>query len=255
MLAATFSAAAHVGVVLLVVTATPAPPPPFEPPSMTVALVDLPRPPPPRLSTPPDEPPTPVKAPAEAPKVQPAKASPKPAAASRRPVVARPSAPATQEIILPVGDRRTEGEGAAANGPPGPSEGQIAGATTAESGGSGGGACNMARRLQTALRKDPDVRRVVTAAHHEAGPAIRALWVWNGDWIRSHGQDGAGLAALRETILWEVGFAPAACRAERMQGLVLITLADGPGAPRVALGGGSWRWSDLLSLRAGRGGG
>jgi hypothetical protein len=31
-----------------------------------------------------------------------------------------------------------------------------------------------------------------------------------------------------------------------MRGLVLITFADAPGAPRLALGTGAWRWSDLL---------
>jgi hypothetical protein len=45
-------------------------------------------------------------------------------------------------------------------------------------------------------------------------------------------------------MMWEVAFAPAACRAQSVRGMVLITLADGGG--RVAFGDGSWRWSDLL---------
>lgn len=69
--------------------------------------------------------------------------------------------------------------------------------------------------------------------------------------LGSPGQDGAGLASLREVIQWEVGFAPPACRKEAVHGLVLISLADGPGAARLVLGGGAWRWSDLLGLRRG----
>jgi hypothetical protein len=32
---------------------------------------------------------------------------------------------------------------------------------------------------------------------------------------------------------------------------VLLSLNDGPGAARVALGSGEWRWSDLLFSRSG----
>ena len=135
----------------------------------------------------------------------------------------------------------------------GPGEAELAGAATAGSGGggSGGGDCNMTRRLQAALRRDPQVQAVVADAHRASGAAARPLWIWNGGWIRSQGQEGAGLASLREVIQWEVGFAPAACRQESVRGLVLITLADGPGAGKLVLGGGTWRWSDLLGLRRG----
>jgi hypothetical protein len=102
----------------------------------------------------------------------------------------------------------------------------------------------MTRRLQSALRKDRLVRAAVAQAHR--GQAIR---VWNGDWVRHGAEDGAGLAAVREAILWEVGFAPEACRREPMRGLVLIALDDGPGSARLVMGAGSWRWSDMLSVR------
>jgi len=75
--------------------------------------------------------------------------------------------------------------------------------------------------------------------------------VSNGACVRSSGQDGKVLAALREAILWEVGFAPEACRAEPMHGLLAMSLSDGPGASRLVLGGGEWRWKDLLRPRAG----
>jgi hypothetical protein len=110
----------------------------------------------------------------------------------------------------------------------------------------------MVRRLQAALRKDPQVQAAVADAR-AAGAGGKALFVWNGDWIRSNGQDGAGLAAVREAIMWEVGFAPEACRTEPVHGLVMISLNDGPGAPRLVVGAGAWRWTDLLRPRPGGG--
>jgi hypothetical protein len=75
--------------------------------------------------------------------------------------------------------------------------------------------------------------------------------VWNGDWVQSHSEDGKGLAAVREAIIWEIAFAPAACRTQPMHGLMLISLNDGSESARLAVGHGEWRWSDLLALRRG----
>ena len=77
----------------------------------------------------------------------------------------------------------------------------------------------------------------------------KATLVWNGAWIRSPGQDGEGLAIVREAMMTHIAFAPAACRADPVRGLVLISLSDAPGASRLALGAGEWRWSDLLGLK------
>ena len=81
------------------------------------------------------------------------------------------------------------------------------------------------------------------------GRAQHALLVWNGDWVQSGGEDGKGLSAVREAIAWEVGFAPAACRAESVRGFILFTLTEAPGAPRLAIGAPAWRWADLLGAR------
>ena len=117
--------------------------------------------------------------------------------------------------------------------------------------GSGGGTCDMVERLQTVLRRD--ARIVATAAQARStlsnGSRERgALLVWDGDWLRNPGQEGKGLAGLRQAIAVEVAFAPAACRARTVEGLVLIRLGDAPGDPGIALGTGRWRWSDLLGL-------
>jgi hypothetical protein len=120
------------------------------------------------------------------------------------------------------------------------SDSQLAGAATAGGGGAPGGDCDMAARVQSALRKDPLVRAAV------AGSAGKATLVWDGDWVRSHGEDGKGLAAVREAIIWEVAFAPEACRTEPVRGLVLLSMNEAAGSARLAVGAAEWRWSDLL---------
>ena len=121
---------------------------------------------------------------------------------------------------------------------------QLAGAAAVgEGGGGGGGSCDLARAVQQALRRDPMVRSAV----EEANRSGKSMMLWNGDWVRSGGQDGKGLSAAREAVMWEVGFAPQACRNQPMHGLILLSLADG--GTRFAIGTGAWRWSDLLGVR------
>ena len=121
------------------------------------------------------------------------------------------------------------------------SESQLAGAAIAGNG--GGGSCDMARAVQQALRRDPMVRAAVEDAHRTG----KAVMLWDGDWVRSGDQDGKGMSAVREAVVWEIAFAPESCRNARMHGLVLVSLADGH--TRFALGTGDWRWSDLLGVR------
>ena len=141
-------------------------------------------------------------------------------------------------------------EEAADDTAPSPTDAQLAGAATAGSdsgsgsgsgSGGGGGACDMIGRVQRALRKDPLVLAAV------AGSSGKAAMVWNGDWVRSSGEDGKGLAAVREASMWEVGFAPAQCRAQSVRGLILISVNGAGGLARLAMGTGEWRWSDLLA--------
>ena len=173
----------------------------------------------------------------------PAPAQPAPAKSPPRKTVARPAR--TPRAINPLPEDDTPEEA-----PPQLSDAQLAGAMTADSGPAGaadsgpkGHNCNMARLLQSALRKDPLVQGAV------AGTAGKPIMVWNGDWVRSSSQDGKGLAAVREAITWEIGFAPEACRAAPVHGLVLISLNDAPGSARLVVGSRDWRWSDLLMLR------
>ena len=221
---AALSLAAHLALLLAVLAAhRPAPPSPELPP-MTVALVT----------------PGPTDQPVAPPSPEPPAAQPPPPKQIARPAKARPDVKP-----LPAGEGRVNGAGVEL------SEAQLAGAASAGSGG-GGRPCDMARRLQAALRKDTRVQAAVAEAGGGLeGPASKALYVWNGDWIRSHGQDGAGLGVVREAIMWEVAFAPEACRAEPMHGLLTLSLNDASGAARLVLGAGAWHWSDLLRPHAG----
>jgi hypothetical protein len=237
LVTAAFSVAAHLLVIFALLSAQTTPPRvlEFAPEPMPVALVTVPR-----------APKAPEPAPAAPAPPAPEKKTPekKPTPAKKPPPrhIARParSQPPPDVETLAAGEEGPTDDGASAV-----SDAELAGAATAGSGsGSGGGACNMTRWLQNALRKDRMVQAAVAEAHR--GKAIR---VWNGDWVQHGEQEGKGLAAVREAIMWEVAFAPEACRTQRMHGLVAISLNDAPGSARLVVGSGEWRWSDVLFAR------
>lgn len=219
LLGSAISVAAHLGLLVLLLLALRSPLNPAEPDAIVVQLVDGRRPVPAASHPTPAAKPTPVKALA-------------------RQSIARPSpAPVPPDIVpIAAGDAPVAESGDAL------SDAELAGATSADAGPSGR-QCDMARWLQGALRKDPLVQAAV------AGSAGRAIMVWNGDWVRSNGEDGKGLAAVREAIIWEIAFAPEACRAEPVHGLVLLSMGQARGSARLAVGLGEWRWADLLKLR------
>lgn len=244
------SVGAHLAALAVLLAAHVAPIPP-EPRSVLVSLVDPPPPPPP---SPPPAPHDAPKSPVQAPKKPPSPEKPKDTArAAPRSPLRVTRAPIPRDVTpLPASPKpvpaRVMGLG----------EAELQGAATAGSGSGGGGGgagCDMVRLLQEGLRKNPRARAALLRAHAATVGAGRAPLVWSGDWIRTDGEAGDGLSGLREMIMMEVAFAPAACRAEPMRGLVLISLNDGPGAARFALGGGHWRWSDLLFAKGARRGG
>jgi len=236
----TLSIAAHAGLLLAVLAVRVQPPMGPEPEPITVALYEPPPPPPepPKLAPEPAGDPAPArtsppKLPARPPKlVPPPEVEPLPAKPAPKPIVAAELGEA--DLIGAATAGGGSGAGGDGNDP-------------------GGGGCDMVRLLQDALRKNPRVRAAMMQVHPEAAAKGKAVLVWNGDWVQSPGQEGKGLAGVRELIMLEVAFAPKACRSDPMRGLVLISLSDGPGAPRLALGSRSWNWSDLLFAKSGRG--
>lgn len=243
-LTAALSLACHGLIVLALLNATPTPPRAIVSEPMIVELVA------PRFLVPPTPVPVPVPTPDPAPAppapAAPAPPVPKPTPPKRSPIKARKALLPAPPDIKPL----PATEAPAADTAVEVSEAQLAGATTAGSGagggsgsgsGQGGGDCDMLARLQRALRKDAMVQSAVTEVHRG-----KAIMVWNGGWVRHPGQEGGGLAAVREAMMWEIGFAPEACRRERVRGLVVVSLKDGSGSARLVLGENDWRWSDLL---------
>ena len=204
------SVGAHVAAVAVLMAAHVTSPAP-EQPSVMVTLVDPPLPPPPPPPPPPaphEAPKSPVKAPAKPPSPEnpkdKAKSAPRsPLCVTKTPppknvptfVASRDPAPSP---VIGLGDSELQGAATAGSG----------------SGGGGGGAgCDMVRLLQEGLRKNPRARTALMRAHAATVGAGRAPLVWNGDWLRTDGEEGDGLSGLREMIMLEVAFAPAASRA------------------------------------------
>ncbi len=220
---ATLVVAGHAAVLVALLSVRPGGPPDLvEIEPIPVAFVTLPPPPPP---------PGP-----ELPPPDPEPEPPAPKAPAVRRLPARPARVPPPPAVAPLAVRL----GPLSAGDAEVGEAELAGAATAGTG-SGGGGCNMVRHLESALRKDRMVQSAVAGAHR--GKALR---VWNGDWVRHGAEEGAGLAAVREAIQWEVGFAPPECKRQSVKGLVVLALNDTPGGPRLVLGQRDWRWSDLL---------
>lgn len=238
-------------------------PTPFAPPPMLIELEPPPVPEPPPAepppgpvadSAPPEGPPAEAAA-AAAPTERPVPARvppPRPRPAVRPPppevlpLPAAPAAPAPLPVWATVGEAELAGALRAGRG-------SGAGAGAGGGGGAGsGGPCDMVGRLERALRDDAEVATAAQRALAGSGRG-RALLVWNGDWVTSPGEAGKGLAGVRQAIAVEVAFAPSACRAEAVRGYAVLALGDGPGAPRLALGPGTWRWGDLTGARRGGG--
>ncbi len=224
------SLVAHLAMLMVLLTPRTAPPIHIDPDPILVQIVTPPKPPVPPAPEPKPDP--------EPPKAAPAKTEPKktPKTPPKREIARETPAPPK---TAPVRVARAS-KVAAAGDPSEVGEAELGTASVAGSG-SGGGSCDMAGWLQKALAKDPKVREALAGAN---GKAIR---VWNGQWVRHGDQDGAGLAAVREALTWEIAFAPKACRAQPVRGLVLFTLGDGA---RIVVGQAEWRWGDLLFARS-----
>ncbi|HEX8661521.1 MAG TPA: hypothetical protein VF686_06615 [Brevundimonas sp.] len=223
----------------VVVTLTRPPPPPPPPPAPVIA-----EPPPGPAQAAPAAAPSPAP-----PRPVPARAAPRPRPVRTPPPPDVPTLPANPTPVVAamavIGEAQLAGALKAGTG-------QGAGSGAGGGGGSGGangGSCDMVGRLQDALRADPEVRDAVTRAHRAMPASGRAILVWDGDWIQDPGQSGKGLAGVRQAIALEVAFAPRECRTQTMRGLAVIAFAEGPAAPKLALGEASWRWSDLLGAR------
>ena len=222
--AAVFSAACHAFFALAVLAIwRPIPPPIVEPQPVPVLMV---APPSPSLKAPSPQP---------APTPEPARTA-TPERAPQHSLFHR-AAPALASAV--------QAAPAAAAGPPGLSEAALAGATVA---GGGGGSCDMAQRLEAAVRDYPPARAMA------AQVGVKAVMIWNGDWVTMSGAKVKGLTAVRQVVVSEIAYSPLACRSQAMHGLVVLSVEGPEGKTRLALGQSEWRWTDLLTPHPGAGG-
>jgi hypothetical protein len=247
----TVSVIAHALLVLALFSARAIPQKAFEQRAIDIGLVDgspvapifLPQSAAASSPSPPLRQTEPVDEPTTKPTAKPVKTDePKPV---DKPVVQKAIAPPTKrspsiDSILAAAASSESGDSGAVSAQAELSEAQIAGAARAGAGPRGGRECDMASRLQEALGKDPLVRNAI------APFAGKSVMVWNGDWVWMNGDVGKGFTAVRQAMMWEIAFAPKACRAEPMHGLVLFSLYEAHGQVRLAVGSGTWRWTDLL---------
>ncbi|WP_312687313.1 hypothetical protein [Brevundimonas nasdae] len=239
---------------VMVTLTQPPPPPPPPPPAPAPDPAPVPAPKPQASSPPPGPKSAP---PATAPKPLP----PVPRASRPRRVIAQPppdveplpASPPPPGPPLPLlgaaqlAGAMTAGPGSGGGDGDGPGGGGSgAGAGSGSGAGASGGRCDMVRRVQDRLRRTPSVRTAVSEAGRAMNASGRAILVWDGDWLQSQGQSGKGLAGVRQAIALEVAFSPPECKTQAMHGLAVLSIEDGPGGARLALGKSSWRWSDLL---------
>lgn len=251
------SVMAHVLGALMMVRADVAVEPAQEnlpPMPIVVDLLDPPRLPAPTPAPAEGAPPSEVEAPAPPAETPEVAQAPEPEPIPARPVARRPrpvvaaetvpavSAPAPVRLAL-IGDAGLAGARRVGTG-----GGSGSGSGVGSGNEGGGGSCDMAARLQRVVREDGDIAAAIRQARSISNTSGGAILLWDGDWKQSPGQEGKGLAGVRQAIAVEVAFAPRACKEERVRGLVLLTLSDAPGAERLVLGTGQWRWVDLLEL-------
>lgn len=182
---------------------------------------------------------------------------PKPQTAPPPPVHRTPPPVLPTEVVQvssapPALDLRLLGEGelagalvAGAGAGGGAGEGGSGGGGEGGSGSGASGRCDMAGRLQALVRRDSRIQSEVRRVQAALSAGRRAMQIWDGDWVQSQGQEGRGLAGVRQAIAVEVAFAPRECRQQRVNGLVVLSLGDDAGAPRLALGTASWQWGEL----------
>ena len=245
---------AAVQAALLVMSGWRAPPPPGpSPPLIEVRLESRVRAPDPVTEPAPEgdvraasEPAPAVEATAPMPRPEPPRPTPRRIVRTpppESPVPAVAPGPVGPPDLPILGGAQLAGALRAGGGPGGAGSGQGGGGP-----GGRGGDCDMVARLERALSADADIRAAVAASLAGRGGASDAVLVWDGDWLQSPGEAGKGLAGVRQAIAVEVGFAPRACREELVRGTVVLAAAADPGAPRLALRAGTWRWRDLLGL-------
>ena len=114
-----------------------------------------------------------------------------------------------------------------------------------------GETCDLAGRVQAALRDDPAVRAALAMLPRDARSVANAVMLWDGRWIAGTTTSTSyALDRIRAAVIATVAAAPAPCRQEAQTGPVLMLLAGSPDTV-LALGSGRWRWGDVFGAGGG----
>jgi len=99
--------------------------------------------------------------------------------------------------------------------------------------------CPLVGAITDALANDGDV-----TAGLAARPDATALMVWDGSW----GDDSSpALSPIRRIVVDRIRAASAICRETQLTGPRLFIVSNGTNPVAVAIGSGTWRWSQLLT--------
>lgn len=108
----------------------------------------------------------------------------------------------------------------------------------------GGAGCDLTAALERRLQADVAVQGSLTGLPREARATAGAVTLWNGAWAEG---DGGPLAPIRRAILDGVAQAPPDCLEARLNGPVFLLVTGPEARTLLTLGGGAWRWSDVLA--------
>lgn len=125
-----------------------------------------------------------------------------------------------------------------------------AASTSAATPGTAGG-CTLERQAVQAIVTDPAAMQELAQLPAGLRTASDAVALWNGVWLASDPVAGPpALGHLRLLVEQIVQSAPSQCRDAAMIGPVLLPVPENGRTTMIAIGSGSWRWSDLLGPSA-----
>lgn len=108
------------------------------------------------------------------------------------------------------------------------------------------GGCSLAESVSQALERDAEAKAALARIPAQSRSVANAVMLWDGRWIAPERVGGqAALISVQTAVAEALASAPAECRSRSETGPVLLILNDAPETIVLALGSGTWRWSDL----------
>lgn len=109
--------------------------------------------------------------------------------------------------------------------------------------------CPLVASLRAALQQDMAARAAIARIPRPSRSVANAVMLWDGRWIAPERVGGTlALTAIRAAVARVVGNGSEACRSQITSGPVFVPVDDDSGTVVLALGSGTWRPADLLSV-------